>query len=149
MIESGEGIKVVRTIVIHRPAHELYNFWRKLDNLPKFMPDLISVTQKSQTDSHWIAKGPMGNEIGWDAEIINETSGRLIAWQTKLGTKMAHAGTVRFDPVAGGTATAVTVTVEYDPPGGRFTNVLAKMVGKDPGHEIEDSLERLKKLVEL
>src|SRR3981189_310999 len=31
------GFHLEKTITINKPAAELYNFWRKLDNLPKIM----------------------------------------------------------------------------------------------------------------
>jgi uncharacterized membrane protein len=147
-VKSGEGTKVTKTCTIRRTPEELYHFWRQFENLPKVMPHLLSVTQVSQRESHWVAKGPLGKEIEWDAEVINETENRLIAWRTKPGAALAHAGTVRFEPVGGGAATEVTVTLEYDPPGGVFGDMLARLVGKDPGREVAEMLDRLKKLVE-
>lgn len=90
----------------------------------------------------------MGKQIEWDAEVINETENRLIAWRSKEGATFAHAGTVRFEPVAGGAATEVTVILEYEMPGGVVGGMFAKLAGKDPEREVSEALDRLKSLVE-
>ena len=35
-VARGEGIKVERTVLVSRPAPEVYRFWRQLENLPRF-----------------------------------------------------------------------------------------------------------------
>src|SRR5215216_3113077 len=40
-----QPIHVVRSITINRSPHVVYEFWRKLENLPKFMAHLESVTE--------------------------------------------------------------------------------------------------------
>ena len=43
----------------------------------------------------------MGAKFEWDAEIINDKANELIAWQTE-GASVKSAGSVRFEPMAGG-----------------------------------------------
>src|SRR4051794_5251509 len=81
-VPDEHGTKVVKSVTIHRNAQELYEFWRRFENLPLFMRNLVSVSQTSDTDSHWIARSPTGKKVTWDATIINEHPGELIAWRT-------------------------------------------------------------------
>src|SRR5215208_7210182 len=67
-----EGVHVVVSYLIAKPAQELFQFWRNFQNLPKFMNHLKLVTCEGPTRSHWVAKGPAGIDVEWDAEIINE-----------------------------------------------------------------------------
>ena len=36
--------------------------------------------------SHWVAAGPAGLSVEWDAEIINEIENTLIAWRALPGS---------------------------------------------------------------
>ncbi|HEY1172463.1 MAG TPA: SRPBCC family protein [Verrucomicrobiae bacterium] len=147
-VKDQKGVKVMRAITIQCPADALYSFWRQVENLPLIMHHLVSVKQISARESHWVAKAPMGKTVEWDAEIINETQGRMIAWRTKEGETPAHAGTVRFDPAPGNQGTEVRVTLEYDPPGGKLGALVAKLFGEEPAEQISDDLHRLKALLE-
>ena len=66
------GIHVEESVTINRPLSELYRFWRDFENLPKFMEHLESVSMREEGVSHWVAKGPAGMPVEWDARIINE-----------------------------------------------------------------------------
>src|SRR5260370_18812247 len=44
-IPSQQGIRVDADITIDKPREEVYSFWRKLDNLPRFMQHIQRVTQ--------------------------------------------------------------------------------------------------------
>ena len=60
----SEGVKVEKSVMINRPAADLYAYWRRFENLPHFMQHLESVTESSSTRSHWIAKAPLGKTVG-------------------------------------------------------------------------------------
>lgn len=141
-------IKVSRSCTIHRPAGEIFRFWRELTNLPQIMTHVVSVTESSPTRSHWVVKGPLGSNFEWDAEIINETPGELIAWQTADNPVVDHAGSVRFEPTLGGRATIVSVTLGYHPPGGTVGDAIGKLFGENPDTMIDEDLQRLKALME-
>src|SRR5215472_3955578 len=51
-IPYQEGIRVDAAINIATPPDELYSFWRNLENLPRFMQHLRSVTPIDQKHSH-------------------------------------------------------------------------------------------------
>src|SRR5205085_1495875 len=76
------AIKIEREIVIERSPQELYEFWRKLENLPRVMRHLLSVQETPNGRSHWVAKAPAGTIVEWDARIINDIPNELIAWQS-------------------------------------------------------------------
>ena len=66
------------------------------ENLPRFMEHLQSVTMLEDNHSHWVAKGPAGTTVEWDAEIINEEKDETIAWRSLGGATVDNAGSVRF-----------------------------------------------------
>ena len=143
-----QRIEVAKTLTINRPPEELYRFWRHFENLPSVMRHLESVTVQDDKRSHWIAKGPAGSHIKWDAEIVNEKTNQLIAWQSCEGADIDHWGVVRFVPAPGGRGTEVTVELEYEPIAGLFGASIAKLFGEEPAQQIEEDLRRFKQLME-
>jgi len=146
-VEAGKGFKVVRAITIDRPPEELYRRWRDFENLPQFMSHLVSVKTDGRR-SHWVAHGPAGMKVEWDAEIINEEPNRLIAWRSLEGSQVSTAGSVHFRPAPGGRGTEVVVSLKYDPPGGKLGSWLAWLFGEEPTLQVRDDLRRFKQLVE-
>lgn len=138
---------VEKSITINQTPERLYKFWRNLENLPRFVANLDSVTALDEQRSHWVMTGPANSRIEWDAEIFNEKENELISWRSLSGSDITNAGTVRFIP-ADGRGTRVEVTVNYNPPGGKPGMLLAKLLGEEPGQLVELNLRRLKRLVE-
>src|SRR5689334_10208777 len=110
---------VEQCITINRLPQELYQFWRNFENLPRFMEHLKSVECIDERRSHWVVKAPMGKEVTWGAEIINDEPGQLIAWQSLPNADVVNAGTVRFELTPDGRSTEVRVLIKYHPPGGK------------------------------
>jgi uncharacterized membrane protein len=126
----------------------LYQFWRNLENLPKFMSHLQSVRNLGNLRSHWVARGPLGVGVSWDAEIITERENELIGWRSLPGSAVDNAGSVHFRRGPGGRGTEVKVTLKYDPPAGKVGAAVARLFGSAPEQEIQDDLRRLKQLME-
>jgi uncharacterized membrane protein len=146
-IPTSAAVKVEKSIVVDRPAEELYRFWRNFENLPKFMHHLDSVTVLDHARSRWVAKAPMGTTVSWEAEIIHEDENRRIGWRSIGGSDVDNAGSVQFTPRPAG-GTEVTVMLQYDPPGGLIGAAMAKIMGNDPGQKILDDLRRFKQVME-
>jgi uncharacterized membrane protein len=137
-----------RTITINRSREELFQFWRNLENLPQIMSHLKSVHVLDTKRSHWIAKGPAGKDVEWDAEIVNEHPNEMIAWQSCAGADVYNAGSVRFSSATGGRGTVVKVEVKYEPPAGVIGATVAKMLAQSPEKQIAVDLMRFKQLME-
>lgn len=146
-VPGNSGIKVVRAVTIRKPAEELYGFWRNLTNLPQIIHHPVTITTSSEEDSHWVVSAP-GGTAQWDAIIINDEPGKLIAWRSKPGGDVNNAGTVRFEPAPGDEGTEVTVALEYDPPGGKLGAVVAKLTRDSASSQVYDALRRFKALME-
>lgn len=149
---SGEApvardVHVEKAIAIDKSPEELFSFWRQFDNLPRFMKHLESVTCSGLNRSHWVAKGPGGKNVEWDAEIYNEKPNEMIAWRSLEGADIVNAGSVRFTPL-GVRGTEVKVVLNYNLPGGKISALFAKLFGSEPGQMIADDLRRLKQILE-
>jgi uncharacterized membrane protein len=140
------GVHVEEAVTINRPIGEVYRFWRNLENLPQFMDHLESVAQREAGISHWVAKGPAGTKVEWDARIINEVENKVIGWQSLEGSTIATAGSVNFEETPRGTA--VRVHFQYNPPGGKLGAVVARLFGEEPNQTVREDLRRLKRILE-
>jgi uncharacterized membrane protein len=149
--ENGAAPGHVRTthaIAINRTPEQIYAFWRELGNLPRFMRHLESVESRGENRSHWVACGPMGKRIEWDAEITEDRPNRRIAWKSLEGADVDHRGSVTFENGPGGRGSMVRVELEYRPPAGIAAATIASLFGEAPEQKIRQDLRRLKQLRE-
>jgi uncharacterized membrane protein len=143
---GASGIHVEQATTVNRPLAEVFRFWRNFENFPTFMKHLHSVSQREAGISHWVARGPAGLDVEWDARIINEIDGRLIAWQSLEGSTVSTAGSVNFRETPRGCE--VRVNLQYQPPAGKIGAAFAWLFGREPSIQIRDDLRRFKQLIE-
>ena len=156
-VESGDtkaalggtrGIHVREAVRLEVPLPDVYRSFRRLENLPRFMTHLDRVTEGPDGSSHWVANGPAGFAVEWDAEIINEIENRLLAWRSLPGSDIVTAGSVNFDTVRGGRSTQVSVNLQYAPPAGKTGAFIASLFGREPSQTIREDLRHFKQLLE-
>jgi uncharacterized membrane protein len=147
-IPAGAGVKVEESVTINRPAAELYRAWRRFDQLPRFMDHLREVKDLGNGKSHWVARGPAGTSVEWDAQIVTEREGEVIAWKSLDGSDVDTAGSVHFRPAPGGRGTVVTVTLKYLPPAGKVGAAVARLFGEAPEQQVRADLQRFKSQME-
>ena len=140
------AIKARTTATINKPIGEVYGYWRNFENFPKFMYHVHSV-KADGAKSHWVARGPAGAEIEWNAAIVQDVPNQIIAWRSIDGD-VPNSGSVRFRPAPGGQGTEVVVEVEYLPPGGPLGEIVAKLFGEEPEQQIKDDVRRFKQVLE-
>ncbi len=145
---NDHGVHVEQAVSILKPAEELYAFWRKFENLPRFMHHLKSVKVTDAKHSHWVAKAPAGREVEWDAEIINDEPNKLIAWRSLENADVHSTGSVRFVEAPIGRGTEVRVTLEYLPPAGQIGRWIAKLFGEEPDQQVREDLRHFKQFME-
>ena len=145
---GSRGIHVRESIRLERPLDEVYRFWRRLENLPRFMRHLERVTELENGRSHWVARGPGGMHVEWDAEIINEVENKVIGWRSLPGSDVISAGSVNFSPTRGGRGTQLSVHLQYSPPAGKAGALLATISGREPSQTIREDLRHVKQLLE-
>jgi len=147
-LAGDRGIHVRESIRLERPIADVYRFWRQLENLPRFMSHLDRVTETAEGTSHWVADGPAGLAVEWDAEIINQVENQVLAWRSLPGSDVVTAGSVNFDAARGGRSTQVSVHLQYSPPAGKAGAVVASLFGREPSQTIREDLRHFKQLLE-
>jgi uncharacterized membrane protein len=151
-VEDGHrGIQVQRSVTVNKPREELFRIWRNFENLPRFMTHLQRVDVDEADGgkrSHWAAKAPLGREVEWDSEIIEERENEHVAWKSLPGSLVESMGAVQFSDAPGGRGTIVTVSMEYHPPAGSMGAAIAKMFGEEPAVQIKEDLRHFKQMME-
>jgi len=142
------GVRVDKSITIARPPQEVYEFWRRLSNLSRFMKNVESVTEIDDQHSHWVVQAPAGRKVQWHAVVHNEVPGEMIAWRSMPGADVDNAGSVWFREAPAGRGTEVKVELQYNPPAGALGAVFASFWGKEPSQQIQEDLHRLKAILE-
>jgi len=143
-LSGAKGVHVRESITVNASPEELYNFWRRLEQLPLVMPHLDSVEQLDFKVSRWTAKTFGQVPVTWMAEIINEIPFETIGWRTLPGESIQHAGSVVFKPIEGTHSTDVRVHLQYSPPGGKAAAWFAALIGQDPARLTREGLQALK-----
>ncbi len=147
-LRGGRTIDIQKTIHIAAPREDVFRFWSNYENFPKFMRHIREVKLLGTKDrSHWVAGGPAGVPVSWDAETTEMVENRVLAWKSVPGSKIENAGIVRFEDAPDGT-TRVTVRISYSPPAGQVGHSIASLFGADPKSEMDEDLGRLKTLLE-
>ena len=147
-LAGSRGSLVDTAVTIARPHDELYRFWRQLENLPKFMPHLVSVKPLDDKRSHWITKSIRGRTVEWDAEIVTDDVNEMIGWRTLSGADVVSAGSVHFKPTGTDNETQVHIRLQYEPPAGKVGAAIAWLFGDEPSQTIREDLRRFKALME-
>jgi uncharacterized membrane protein len=147
-VPAQQGVKLEKTIIIERPAADLYRFWRRLENLPQVMRHLKSVQSIDSQHSRWVAEGALGKDLEWDAEIINEREDEMLAWRSLPGGDIETAGSVHFRQLENDRGTEVVVSVKYNPPVGKMGAHLATLLGEGLEQKLNEDLETFKQTME-
>jgi uncharacterized membrane protein len=106
----------------------------------------VVVNAKEPARSRWEVDGPMGFPIHFETVTTRIVPGREVSWTTVPDQPVEHTGSVRFEPVPGGTR--VEIFLSYRPPGGAIGHAIAHILGWDPKARIDDDMIRMKALLE-
>jgi uncharacterized membrane protein len=135
------------SVILNTTPEEAYRFWRDFESMPLFMRRLESVSKNADRTYRFIARGPMGQKIRWDAEIVADRPNETIAWRSLPGSDVEVDGAIEFHRASGDRGTVVTARIEYTPAhrGGaaasRFLNKAARFI-------LRQDLRRAKALIE-
>jgi uncharacterized membrane protein len=142
------SLEATSAITVNAEPAEVYAVWRDLERLPSFMYHLESVRTTGERTSHWVARGPAGTTVEWDAEITDDVAGERIAWQSLEGATVDNAGSVRFVPAPRDQGTEIHAQLTYAAPGGPVAALAAKLFGEEPNQQLADDLRRCKQVIE-
>jgi uncharacterized membrane protein len=111
------------------------------------MNRLQSVTVLDNRRSRWVAIGPMGQPVRWDAEITGERENEFIEWRSIPGSDIEVDGRVEFVEAPAGRGTLISARLEFGP-ANNVNGAIAKFFSKGANFAIRQDLRRLEALME-
>ncbi|WP_158795486.1 SRPBCC family protein [Pedobacter sp. L105] len=143
-----QAINITENITVNAPREKVYQFWRELANLPKFMTHLKSVEERGKY-SQWVANTP-GNliDLSWNAEITREKEGEYLGWQSMKGSKIDNAGKIEFSDTLNETGTELHIEINYFPPAGSIGRGLVSLFNGGFEKMIKQDIQNFKHYVE-
>lgn len=142
-----KGITVRRAVTVQASPREIYDLWRDLRNLPRFLSHVTSVELEDNGVSRWtIEEGPV--KLSWRAEIIEDTPARRLRWRAIDGA-LHHEGALELREGPTGRGTVVELKLHVRPEGGSFAfGVLSGLLRKLAGLGLDDELARMRAIIE-
>ncbi|MDP9078761.1 MAG: SRPBCC family protein [Bacteroidota bacterium] len=146
---SPVNVNIRTSFSVNKPRNEVYDFWRKLDNLPLFMNHLEDVEIIDERRSRWVLKLPTGvANVSWDAEIVHDEPGYMIGWSSLPDSIIDNAGKVRFRDTADG-GTLIDVVITYQPPAGGLGVSLAHVFNPLFKKLVDDDVQNFKQYMDI
>ncbi len=136
-----------KTLWIHAPVEQVFALWSHYEAVPQVMAHLREVRRHSNQHSTWVATGPLGLPVRWQAVVTKLEPNQMICWRTLSGATVSQAGMLRFEPL-NTRATRLDLRLSYTPPGGVLGHLLATLLGASPKRMIDEDLVRFKSLIE-
>src|SRR5258708_16563054 len=142
---SEDEVLAHGSVLLNCSPGEAYALYRNFEELPLIMQHLESVTKIGQGRYRWIALGPMGTSIRWDAEMVHDREGEFISWRSLPGSDVDIESAVRFQTAPGNRGTLLSAVTRMDPPAGKLKRIAAKLLNT---FMIQQDLRRFKALIE-
>ncbi|HEY8401548.1 MAG TPA: YgaP-like transmembrane domain [Cytophagaceae bacterium] len=141
------SLEVFTTIEVSKEREEVYAYWRRLENLSRFMSHIKSVYQYNDVRSRWEAELAGLGVVSWEADIMLEERGRYLAWKSIEGSQIENAGEVRFTE-AGPGKTEIQVSIKYRLPESAIGVAAARLMQRSLENIITEDIKRFKKVIE-
>jgi uncharacterized membrane protein len=124
------------------PVRVAYDQWTQFESFPEFLGGVESVTQISDTLTHWVVSiGGVKREF--DAEISDQVPDDHVSWRA-IGGEVVHNGRVSFT-TQGADSTRVDLAIEWQPEG--FVESAGAALQLDDA-QVKSDLKRFKEYIE-
>jgi len=144
------NVNIRSSFIVNKPRQKVYQFWRKLDNLPLFMKHLESVEVIDAKYSHWVLKLPKNvATVSWHAEIVNDEPNEAIGWSSLPDSMINNAGKIRFQDTVDGQGTIVDVVISYQPPAGGVGAGIARILNPVFKNMVDKDIQNFKQYMDI
>src|SRR5919198_4385424 len=99
LIRSRRAIRFQKTITIHAPVDQVFQFWSNPENFAKVMEHVQEVKRTGDNRFRWTVSGPAGSSVSWTSRITQSTPNKMLVWRSEPGSVMRSGGIVRFQSV--------------------------------------------------
>jgi len=144
---AEQSVELETMVAIGAPVDAVWDLWSNFENFPRFMTHLADVRKIDEGHSHWVAHGPAGVPVEWDAVVTDWVPQQFIGWTSLEASPVRSSGQVRFRRT-GDRITEMDVRLVLAVPGGGVGQSITSLLGADPERALHDDLGRLKSLLE-
>lgn len=107
-VGKGLPVEIESRVTIERPIEEVFDAWRRLEDLPESFRHVERVEELGDGLSRWAAMTPAGR-VEWIAEIVQERRPELLSWRSLTDSDVLHEGRIELSPWRGGRGTLLDV----------------------------------------
>lgn len=141
-LSSGE-VEGRSSILVNCSPAEAYQFWRKFENLPKFMSRMDDVQVSGDGHLTWtVVVG--GSRVKWETYVVNDRENERIEWSSLPESPVEMEGSVEFRAAPADRGTIVELSTRWNAVGG----IMRQYFEKFPSFLIRNDLRRFKALME-
>lgn len=137
-----------RQLIVDCSPDEVYRFWRDLENLAVYLPELRDVEQLQESLTRWQLKLTDTLRLEWTAELLEDQPGELLVWRTRNPSDLYHEGWIEFSPLRDGQSTRITIRLYVLAPGGSPGARVLEALGDSPFRFFDDQFERIREVLE-
>lgn len=129
-------IKLKTQLVLRASVDTVWERLSDYANFPAFLPHLREVRPVGGGHTRWVAEGPEGKSVEWEAVTVEWLPRSRLAWRSVQGSLVDASGVITLRPSADG-GTEVDIQIAYASPGWTKGNAMAA----PPGAELRRSLD--------
>jgi uncharacterized membrane protein len=145
--EEIEPFEFVKTLTIKHDRSEIYDFWRKLENLPHIMKHIQKVIKISDNLYYWEVEFN-NQQYKWNAEITEDIPHKKISWRSVEKGDVQNSGSVEFIDAHEKKGTEMKVTMMYQPAKTKVGRMIGSVLDPVFKQMVKDDLRRFKHLME-
>jgi uncharacterized membrane protein len=144
---TEQSVELETMLPIGAPLEAVWELWSNFENFPRFMAHLSDVRKIDEGHSHWVAHGPAGVPVEWDAVVTDWVPQQFIGWSSLEASPVRTSGQVRLRRT-GDRVTETDVRLVFAFRGAGVGQSITSLLGADPERALHDDLGRLKSLLE-
>ena len=122
-------VRLTSHITVNCAPREAYDYWRDFRQLPRVMRFLERVEPLSENRYRWVLRGPVGASVSWEAEVVDDRPGEILAWRSLEGYDIDHWGHVAFRPRGENRGTELAVELNVTTSGPATRAVVRRLAG--------------------
>jgi len=138
--------RVERGIEIDAPVESVFEMFSDFESFPRWMRRVREVRRTGKRTTRWRAGTALGIDVTWNAETTVYEPDHRIVWRSVDGDVKTDAEAI-FEETPRDT-TLLRVVLGYATPSGRSGAEAARFFGKLPGQQLEEDLERFRRIAE-
>lgn len=138
--------KAPRAVTVNASREQVWSVVREVERWPTFMVNIASASSDGSR-LNFVSETPRG-PLATAATITEDVPNEVFAWESDKGAAVPNAGKIELKDAPGGRGTEIHAKIAYQPPGGSLGRYAAKLTQQEPGIQTRRDLKRLKSLIE-